>query len=315
MANVYVIGGANIDIFANSVNKIIPEDSNISNITFSFGGVARNIAENLVNLGIDLNFISAFSNDTYGKSLYEDCKRIGFKLDYAKLVDDYPSSIYLAVMDNNHDMYVGCNDMRIIECIDNKLIDRLSDVIKEDDYVVLDTNLTEELLIYAFDNLKGHKVMDAISANKVHKLQRVINKVSIVKLNKIEAEMISDTKLDSEDKIIELLTDLNRNGTKQAIISTKTGMYVGSNNEVYHYNHDQYNKNVVNATGAGDALLAGYLYGELHNGNIESKCCLGLANSILTVRCEKSVAKSSINDVTKQITEMKITGGKIKVSD
>ena len=310
MSKVYVIGGANIDIFANSINKIIPEDSNISNITFSFGGVARNIAENLHNLGIELYFISAFSNDTYGKSLYEDCKRIGFNLDYAKIVDDVPSSIYLAVMDNNHDMYVGCNDMRIIDYIDNDLIDSLSKVIHDDDYVVLDTNLNEELLVYAFSNLKGHKVMDAISANKAYKLSKVIDKVSIVKLNMIEAETIANRKLDNNDKIYEFLKELNSVGTEQVIVSTKSGMYVGYQNDVYHYEHDQYNKNVVNATGAGDALLAGYFYGEINGYDIEAKCCLGLANSILTVRSSSSVAKSTIADVTKQISEMIITGGK-----
>lgn len=314
MSKIYVIGGANIDIFANSVDKIIPEDSNIANISFSYGGVGRNIAENLTNLGEKVFFVSAFSNDDYGKGLVEDCKKKNFDLSYSKFVDDIPSSIYLAIMDNNHDMYVACNDMRIAEYIDTTLIDNLIHVINDDDYVIVDTNLKEEIITYIFDHLKGKKIMDAISVNKVYKLEKVINKIDLLKLNKLEAEAVFEKPINDYRDVVELCKKLNINGTREVIVSTKKGMYVGYNNETYYFEHDQYGKDIVNATGAGDALLSAYVYGDYHHISIESKSCLGLANANLCLHSKDAVAKINIHDVSKRLNEMKIKGGKIKVS-
>jgi len=305
MAKIYVIGGANIDIFANSINKIIAKDSNLAKINFAFGGVGRNIADDLQYLGEKLYFISAFSKDNYGKLLYEDCLK-KFDLSYAKVVDDYPSSIYLAIMDNNHDLYVGCNDMRITKCVDYELIDKLTDVINDDDYLIIDTNFEKDLIEYAFSNLKGKKIMDAISVNKAYKLTGVLNRIGIVKLNFYEAQAINNAALDSEKKIVDFLIGLNNIGTKEAIITLKDGFYVGVENKVYHYSHDQVDKDVVNTTGAGDAFLAGYVYADKLGLTLDQKAAYGIASSLLAIKSANSVAGSSIDDLNQQINKTKI---------
>ena len=53
---ILVIGGTNIDINATSINEIVLKDSNIGNIEISIGGVAKNIAENLARLDLDVSF-------------------------------------------------------------------------------------------------------------------------------------------------------------------------------------------------------------------------------------------------------------------
>lgn len=67
MSEVYVIGGANIDIIGKCNQALIPYDSNIGHVTQSFGGVGRNIAENIARLGFSTHFISALGNDAGGK--------------------------------------------------------------------------------------------------------------------------------------------------------------------------------------------------------------------------------------------------------
>ncbi|MEA4820923.1 MAG: PfkB family carbohydrate kinase, partial [Erysipelotrichales bacterium] len=56
--SIYVIGGANIDIQGTPFEKLKYKDSNPGIISYSFGGVARNVAENLARLGDNVNFIS-----------------------------------------------------------------------------------------------------------------------------------------------------------------------------------------------------------------------------------------------------------------
>ncbi len=64
---VVVIGGANIDIGGTPYNKLIPEDSNPGRINIAFGGVGRNIAHNLINLGVRVKLITAVGNDPFGQ--------------------------------------------------------------------------------------------------------------------------------------------------------------------------------------------------------------------------------------------------------
>ncbi len=52
-AFVTVVGGANIDIHGRSEKVLRPNDANPGTVHVSAGGVGRNIAENLVRLGID----------------------------------------------------------------------------------------------------------------------------------------------------------------------------------------------------------------------------------------------------------------------
>jgi pseudouridine kinase len=51
MKDILVIGGSNIDYLAKSSHPLIMEDSNIGSLKTAFGGVGRNIVENLARLG------------------------------------------------------------------------------------------------------------------------------------------------------------------------------------------------------------------------------------------------------------------------
>ena len=73
MSKIYVIGGANVDISARSFNQIVDYDSNPGKVSYSFGGVAHNIARNLSNIGCKVDYITAFSNDHFGRQLVNQC--------------------------------------------------------------------------------------------------------------------------------------------------------------------------------------------------------------------------------------------------
>lgn len=49
---IVVIGGINADITGKAVKDVIQNESNIGKVTLSAGGVARNICENLVRMGV-----------------------------------------------------------------------------------------------------------------------------------------------------------------------------------------------------------------------------------------------------------------------
>jgi pseudouridine kinase len=59
-APVLVIGGAGLDMVGRLKGELKPGISNPANIRISFGGVSRNVAENLVRLGKSVKLITAW---------------------------------------------------------------------------------------------------------------------------------------------------------------------------------------------------------------------------------------------------------------
>ena len=184
-SKVYVIGGANIDLYVRSTKELVLRDSNPALMELGFGGVGRNIAENLIKHNEEVEFISIFADDYFGGVLYEDCLKKGLKLNYSLKKKDFNTSMYLAILDRENDLYLGMSDMRIIESLTIKDLEKLKDTISDDDYLVVDTNLNEELISCILNEFKGIKVSDAISANKVHRLKNNLNRIDILKLNPV----------------------------------------------------------------------------------------------------------------------------------
>lgn len=308
MNNIYVIGGANIDIFAKAYGDLIVRDSNPSTVTMSFGGVGRNIAANLTNFDETIHFVSCFANDTFGKMVYDACVADGFDMTYSFFHDDYPTSMYLAILDKNSDMYLASSDMRIVEKLDYEAFEKVKEAVEDDDYLVIDTNLDEEVIHKIYQNFKGIKVSDAISANKVHKLRNNLDRIDILKLNLIEAETLFNRELDSEEKIIAVLRALHAKGAKEVLITTKKGAYLASD-KIYYYEHDAYDKGVQNTTGAGDAFLAAYINAHKRKCGVSERVCFALATAVLTVRSPETVADLSRHEVETFMRECHFKGG------
>ena len=107
-----LIGGSNIDYIGISQNKLISNVSNIGTISISFGGVMRNICENLARLNNNITFITAIGKDTLGQELKKQL--IDLKVKIYSPDTHLPSGSYLAINDNNHDLYSAICDNRII---------------------------------------------------------------------------------------------------------------------------------------------------------------------------------------------------------
>ena len=75
-----LIGGSNIDYIATSKDKLIKKVSNIGTVSISFGGVMRNIAENLARLGNKIDFLTAIGDDANGKAMRDDLESLGINV-------------------------------------------------------------------------------------------------------------------------------------------------------------------------------------------------------------------------------------------
>ncbi len=302
----FVIGGANIDLYCKSDKELILKDSNPCKMSFSFGGVARNVVENLRNLNEDVSFVSAFGDDYFADGMIKDLERRDVDLSFSIRCSGFASSTYMAIL-NENDMFIGMNDMSVISQIKKENIDFLAKYVNEDDYVFIDTNLDHDLIEYILNNVKGIKVSDAISANKAVKLQGLTNKLSYLKMNLLEAKALSQRPLYLETETIEYMKDLVNEGTNEVLITGKNYLYVATKDGVYKYTHDAYREKPVNVSGAGDALIAYYMSAKNKGLDTDEACKQALIASVLTVDDENAVRDMNVDTINKEAQNINIT--------
>lgn len=249
-----IIGGSNIDYIATSKDKIQDGVSNIGTISISSGGVARNICENLARLGSKIDFITTIGNDLYGENIKKDLINLSVNVIYPKV--NLPTSSYLAINDNNHDLALSICDNRIIDELNSKFLNNYYKFILEHEYIILDANLNEDAIKYIFSNFSDKKIIvDAISPTKVLKFKNYLDKIYLLKCNKFEAKAIINDYKNERDlisKILEL-------GVKNIVVSFgASDIYYGNNSEIGFIKNDLI-KDFANTSGCGDALTSGII--------------------------------------------------------
>ena len=287
MPKVLVVGASNVDYVALSNNKLIRMDSNIGKLNITFGGVGRNIVENLAILEDDVSFITFLGNDSFGKELRKDLESINVKI-YSPNKKERTSS-YLAVLDSNGDMDVAICDTEIIDKSTVEDIKPFDDVISEFTSIVLDANINDKIIDHIFKEYSDKKILvEAVSANKVKRYEKYLDKIYLFKSNVLEAKHLLNL-YDAEPML--LAKRLMERGVKNVVI-TDGGkpVIIGENNEVVFVTPKPIEK-IISASGAGDSLFAGLIHGLINGASLVESVAFGIKVSQMTLMLEESVNK------------------------
>lgn len=303
---VAVIGGANIDIQGFVPKPLILKDSNPGHVRISLGGVGRNIAENLVKLDIQTKLFSAIGDDVYGKKLLEESRGSGIDMDYCLMLQNTSTSTYLSILDHDGDMAVAVSHMDIF---DNFSVDYLKShgpILNNAQLIVLDTNIPQPSIEFVTTQFKDRLFfLDTVSTSKAIKVKEIIGAFHTIKPNKYEAEALSgisiDSKLDAERACYYFLNK----GVQQVFISMgKEGICYGNHQHIRFLAAPE--AAVVNATGAGDAFMAGLVFSFLQEYSLEQSVRFAMAASTLAISHENTIhPMMSIHSVQNIMKELK----------
>ncbi|MFK5857296.1 MAG: PfkB family carbohydrate kinase [Bacteroidota bacterium] len=274
MQKTLIIGAQNIDLFARSDSDYVLHDSNLSKIHLAFGGVGCNIASNLSTLGNLVDFMTVFGDDYFAQLAKQNLDELNINYKESRVVKGIGNSIYLGIMDKANDLYLGLNDMDIINKLDVAFFKDKTQYIESFDVLVIDNNLSLESLQYLLIAYKHKKIiMDAVSATKAIKLQELLSYISLLKLNVLELDALSNKAVTSEK-----LNELIKRGLSSVIL-TNSGQDIIYKSTVKHIvTNPKTIEKIENATGAGDAFLAGFIHGLLQEKSTED--CLGIAKNV-----------------------------------
>lgn len=302
---VTVIGGCNMDITGFPYNELIYDDSNPGIVKLSHGGVARNITENLAKLDVNIKFISIVGNDIYGSNILSNLEDNNIDISNILISESNITSTYLSVLDKNYDMKLAISSMGIIDEISIDYLNSKEDVIKNSKYVILDTNLSKDVIQYLVQNYNNKFIIDAVSTSKAMKIKEILKYFHTIKLNRIEAETISEIKIENEESLEKIGDFFMKSGTKNLFITlgAEGVFYINSSSKGIV---KPPNIHVINANGAGDAFTAAITYCFINEKPILDSVKYGIASSILTLQHENTINPNlsiqNINKIKEELT-------------
>ena len=286
---IVLLGAANIDIQGFSSSTLIDRDSNPGRIEFCPGGVSRNIAENLSRLGIRTELISAIGGDPNGTLILDSCKSCGIGTDYSLIVPDAVSSVYLAIMDESLDMALALSDMTISDNITVDFLRSRSRIIENAEIIVMDTCLSTDVMDYILTRFMDKPIyVDPVSVGKARAIRNLTGKVHTLKMNRLEAEFLSEIEIEGISDMEKASSWFLDQGVKRVFITlAHNGVYF--RDSLRSGNFKPPKANIRNATGAGDAFMAGIVYGSLKGYDLEKIVHFASGVSLAALAGEETV--------------------------
>jgi pseudouridine kinase len=288
---VLVIGATSRDLKGRITGTIVPGVSNPGAVRRSVGGVARNVAENLARLGVNVSLMTAVGDDSTGREILRQATETGVDTSQTLVVEGGRTGAYLAVLDSNGSLAVAVDDMAVLEAITPRYLHGRRRMIAEAAMVVVDANLTPAALETLFGIAARANVRvcaDPTSPLLATRLRPYVTQLAVVTPNAAEAEALTGLSVEDDDDAQRVARYLVSLGVGLAVVTLgERGLAYATSEESGRF--PAIRTEVVDLTGAGDALTAGVIFGLLNDLEPVEAVRLGLSAATLTLKCAETV--------------------------
>lgn len=289
MSDVSIIGGITADIEGNPYNQLIQGDSNPGKISMSYGGVGRNITENLARMGASVRFVSVAGDDFAGRGAVRELEDIGVNTENVRLLQEENTAVYMSILNLMGDMELALCNMDVLERISIDFVDETYQSIKNSKVIGIDTNLTEETLEYTTRKLKDIPLfLDPVSVTKAERAKKIIGRFHTIKPNRMEAEVLSGMTIMSGEELEKAAQWFIDQGVKRVFITLGAGG-VFYQDEIESGLLKPNPVDIISATGAGDAFSAAIMYSYLKGFDIKKTAEIGMAAAAIALQSKSAV--------------------------
>lgn len=282
--HILAVGAANMDITCATAHKLVARDSNPGRIRCAPGGVARNVAENLARLGNDVRLLSAVGDDRHGRDLLRNTRSAGVDVGACWVIAGEATSTYVSLHGPDGEMAVAVNDMSILERITPERLESHAERLHHAAALLLECNLSEAALQWLLAHARGTPVfVDTVSAFKCPRLLPWLHQVHTLKANRLEAQALWGRPLRTDAAIKAAACWLHAQGVQQVVLSLgERGVYWSTQGGDSGW-QAPVPVPVVNATGAGDALMAGLVHDYLQGAPLQRAVRFAIGCAALTL--------------------------------
>lgn len=288
--DVLVIGAMGLDVKGMVQGPLEAGTSSPGTIRSSPGGVARNIAENLARLGLEVVLLSAVGKDWAGRYLLEQADEAGVDTQHVLVSPDVRTGTYLALLDRELRLIAALDDMRALEKITPRYLNDRRRLFKEARMVVVDANLSPAALRTVFRLARQYAVpvcADPTSTVLAPRLGPYLPSLYLVTPNLEEAGALLGETLPLGQPI-EIARRLVAAGVEMAVVTlAERGLCYATAEESGHL--PAIAVSIADPTGVGDALTAAVVFGLLEDLPPSEAVRLGLSAAALTLQCRETV--------------------------
>lgn len=300
-----VIGTVFTDIKGFSAAKYNPMGRNLGRVDISQGGVGRNVAENLANLGHTVQFVSSVDEGMVGDGVLSHLSLIGVDTAKVKKAQYSGMGIWMLINDQKGEQAASLSQLPDPLYIESVLNNAGSDIIADSDNVVLEMDVSTGVTEKTFELAeKYNKKVYAIPATMdiVMKAPHMLSRVECFICNHIEAGKLfnADTSAVEPKDMIEVLKQGIDDLDIPSMVVTMGAMgavYCDRRTGVFGFVNAE-KVDVVDSSGAGDAFFSGTVAALIKGERLEQAVQCGTRLAALTIQftgctCEADVIKKS----------------------
>jgi pseudouridine kinase len=286
------LGAANLDRKLRSIATLKLGTSNPARQDESFGGVARNIAENLARLAAPVALITAIGDDSSGKALLEHAETAGIDTRASLRLTGACSGTYTAVLDDHGEMMLALADMALYDELTPTFLGTRQPQRAVAALTVADMNLPQDTLRMLIDDAVRDAiplVVVAVSQPKMAHLPQDLTGLRLLILNRGELETRVGFASASDEDFVRACRIVQDQGAQDVIVTLGgTGVIYTKSGGIGHIEARE--ANIVDVTGAGDAFAAAVCWSLFQGSDdLDLACRRGLQLSAMTLECEETV--------------------------
>lgn len=297
---VVVIGGANIDQKWQTVAPAVVGTSNPGTVQSSSGGVGRNVAENLARMGVTSALITAVGDDADGDRIRREADAAGVDTRYV-VVTPQSTGVYTVILDDSGEMVIAVSAMGAMKAISADAVNARRALIANTRCLVLDCNVPASAIIRAVELAAASDVpviIDPVSVPKVGAISAILKAglpLHMITPNLHEISQLTGATGSSRADLCAASAQLHAANVASVWISLGAS---GSFLSVFKDGTQRVEMiaalpaKLIDATGAGDAMLAGYVTGLLRGLDEFAAARVGRAAAAITIESADTVNAS-----------------------
>jgi pseudouridine kinase len=274
---VICIGAALVDELFHATEEMLLATTNNAIATKTAGGVSRNIAHQLALLGVPVQLVSVFGNDSDGDWLKQVCRAAGVKLD-GSITREGLSGKYTGILNIDGSLFSAFLTNAANHMITPEHLEKHRGLLKTASYLLADANINIDTAqwLLAFSKETGIPfIIEPVSVPPAKKFREEnLDGLHLITPNEDELPVLcSDSAFLTQLQIEELL---NRGVEYIWLHNGIHGSALYSKEKAITLHAPKIE--VVDCTGAGDGSLSGFLLAR-HLG-MEGMDCLKLAHTL-----------------------------------
>nr|WP_229224139.1 carbohydrate kinase family protein [Duganella sp. SG902] len=307
---VLCLGAANLDRKLRTIAAMQLGTSNPATAEEVYGGVARNIAENLARLNLPTALLTALGDDAAGRGLQEHAERAGIDTRGSLKLQDAATGTYTAILDDKGELVVALADMALYDRITPDFLASRQPQRAAAAMTVADLNLPADSIAVLLDSARQDNVplvIVAVSQPKMARLPQDLRGLRLLILNRGELETRAGRALPTEADVRAACREVQAQGARDVIVTCGgQGVYHTRDGELVWLAAHQVE--VVDVTGAGDAFSAAVCW-SLYQGSADLTlaCRRGLKVAAMTLESPETVSPLLAADVLDEIHDFDMT--------